>query len=151
MKSNKVLYSIIYFLLIVVAAQSFAMVSSAAGDYSWKVVEVTDGDTLKVYVPEFPKELANKVHIRVLGIDTPEKGKRAKCEKEAKLGIAATAFTKELVKNGNKITFHDLKWDKYGGRILATVKIDNKILGQELIKAQLAREYHGEKKQSWCK
>ena len=49
------------------------------------------------------------------------------------------------------ITFSELKWDKYGGRVLSDVKINNKSLAKDLINNGLGREYHGEKKQSWCK
>lgn len=131
---------------------SFLITSPAlAKDYQWKVLEVTDGDTLKVQIEGFPEELANHLSVRVLGIDTPEKNFRANCPEENNLGHDATDYTKSLVSNGKVIIFNNIKWDKYGGRILATVTIDGKNLGDELIKAKLAREYHGDKKKSWCK
>lgn len=124
---------------------------SYAADHKWKVTKVIDGDTLKVQIEKFPEELANHLSIRVLGVDTPEKGKRAKCDKERKLGESATAFTTKMLLNSREVIFKDIKWDKYGGRILAHVIIDGKRLDLELIKANLAREYHGEKKKGWCK
>ncbi|MCY4502217.1 MAG: thermonuclease family protein, partial [Alphaproteobacteria bacterium] len=53
-----------------------------AADYSWPVVRVVDGDTVKVDASaDLPPELAS-LSIRLRGVDTPEKGGRAKCETE---------------------------------------------------------------------
>lgn len=112
-----------------------------------------DGDTFRVD----PKEIVLedlKLSVRVLGVDTPEKGHRAKCEREAKLGEKASDFTKSLFRNAKEndipVKLYNLKWDKYGGRLLADVKIGDLDLADELISKGLAREYHGEKKLSWC-
>lgn len=119
-----------------------------AKDYDWKVVGVVDGDTLKVEMPYLPEEL--KVSVRVLGIDTPEKGSKAKCSEENKLALKATKITTNLVNISKKITFSNIKWDKYGGRILADVMIDGDKLSDILIRTKVARPYFGDKKQSWC-
>ena len=42
------------------------------------------------------------------------------------------------------------EWDKYGGRVLGHVIIDGQSLSDMLIRAGLARPYHGEAKSSWC-
>ena len=57
--------------------------------YDWKVLRVVDGDTLEIDVSsmKLPPELGLKV--RVLGVDTPEKGGRAKCPSEAALAVKA--------------------------------------------------------------
>lgn len=124
----------------------------AGNIYSWPVIDVIDGDTIRVSVPNLPPEL--KISVRVKDIDTPEKGSRAECLQEALLAIDATEFTKEKVReaqeNNTPITFSGISWDKFGGRVLATVMIGNESLARSLIKEKLAREYHGEKKQSWC-
>jgi len=120
-----------------------------SSEYRWKIIEVTDGDTLRVEAPFLPKEL--KLSVRVNNVDTPEKGARAKCDKEAKLGDAATKLTKRLVNSSQDIAFYNIKWDKFGGRVLADVELDGANLATSLIKAGVAREYHGEKKKSWCK
>jgi hypothetical protein len=91
-----------------------------------------------------------KLYVRVLGVDTPEKGGHAKCVEEDILAIQATATTINLVKKAQIITFSHIKWDKFGGRILADVEIDNKSLAEILIAKKVARAYHGEKKASWC-
>jgi len=117
--------------------------------YEWKVIRVIDGDTIEVEAPFLPKEL--KLSVRVLGIDTPEKGGRAKCKAEADLAIKASKFTESFFKVlGNKATFSDIKWDKFGGRVLANVAIQDNNLAEELINRGYARAYNGEKKKSWC-
>jgi len=120
--------------------------------YNWKVIRVVDGDTLEIANDFLPQEL--KLFIRVKGIDTPEKEARAQCKKERMLGQKATEFTSKIIaeaqKNKHAINFSEIKWDKYGGRIIAKVTINKVDLGQKLIDSGLARVYNGEKKKSWC-
>jgi endonuclease YncB( thermonuclease family) len=127
--------------------------NSSAKIYHWKVIRVVDGDTLEIANEFLPEEL--KLFVRIKGIDTPEKFSRAKCASEKKLGQQATDYTTLAIKTAQQkklpITFSEIKWDKYGGRIVATVKIAEKNLGDELINKGLARPYFGEKKSSWCK
>lgn len=117
--------------------------------YFWKVIRVIDGDTVEVEASFLPDEL--KLLVRILGIDTPEKSPKAKCAEEDELAQKASKLTKKLIRNAKVVIFSGLKWDKYGGRVLANVYVDGFSVAQELIDAKLAREYHGEKKQSWCK
>ena len=66
-------------------------------EYRWPIVKVVDGDTLKVDArADMPPELA-MLHVRLRGVDTPEKGGRAKCDAERRAGRAATAFTAAAV------------------------------------------------------
>jgi endonuclease YncB( thermonuclease family) len=127
--------------------------ASARKVYEWKIIRVVDGDTLEVAQNFLPPEL--KLFVRLKNVDTPEKSPRAKCDEEDKLAKKAFEFTKnaveEAIKNNQEITFSELKWDKYGGRVLSDVKINNRSLAKDLINNGLGREYHGEKKQSWCK
>lgn len=120
--------------------------------YNWKVIRVVDGDTLEIANQFLPEEL--KLFVRMKGVDTPEKAPRAKCEKENILAQKASNYTKNSIekaqKNRQKITFSEIKWDKYGGRIVAKVMINESDLGQELVKKGLARVYNGEKKKTWC-
>ena len=88
--------------------------------------------------------------MRVLGVDTPEKGARAGCPKEAAAAEAASAFTKNLVANAKKIQIELKEHDKFGGRVLGDVLIDGQRLSELLIKNGHARAYFGEKKASWC-
>jgi endonuclease YncB( thermonuclease family) len=120
--------------------------------YEWKVLRTVDGDSLEIANQFLPEEL--KLFVRAKGVDTPEKAPSAKCEKENILAQKASNYTKNLIekaqKNHQKITFTEIKWDKYGGRIVAKVFINNIDLAQELIKNGLGRVYFGDKKKSWC-
>lgn len=126
----------------------FVLFSFDSYAYDWDVVRVVDGDTLEIRNYCFPREL--KLFVRVAGIDTPEKKPKAKCEKEAKLAEKASKFTKNFIGDNKTASFTQIKWDKYGGRILANVDVNGKSLKDELIKNELARSYNGGKKQSWC-
>jgi endonuclease YncB( thermonuclease family) len=120
--------------------------------YNWKVLRIVDGDSLEIANEFLPQEL--KLFVRIKGIDAPEKAPRAKCEKENILAQKASNYTKNSIekaqKNNQKITFSEIKWDKYGGRLIANVKVGGVDIAQELLKKGLARVYNGEKKKSWC-
>ena len=135
--------------LVIFLSYLFSCSPSFADLYQWKVIRVIDGDTIEVEAPFLPKEL--KLFVRVLGIDTPEKGGRAKCKAEADLAIKASKFTESFFKQlGNEANFGDIQWDKFGGRVLANVGYGAYNLAEELIDRGFARAYNGEKKKSWC-
>ena len=118
--------------------------------YDYKVTRVLDGDTVGFEAKFLPDPLKKELLIRVYGVDTPEKGFRAKCESENTKGLAATEFTKKSVAAAKKIEVAIANWDKFGGRVLGDVILDGQSLRSLLIKNGYAREYYGEAKQSWC-
>lgn len=122
---------------------------AVANPYPWKVTRAVDGDTVEIQVTWLPTELGDKLKIRVYGVDTPEKGARAKCQAEADKGAAASEFTKKFIK-GKKVLVEIKEWDKFGGRVLGDVNVDGKSLRAELIKNGYAREYFGDAKKTWC-
>lgn len=86
---------------------------------------IVDGDTFK----------SGKYTIRLLGIDSPEKGQM--CYKEAK------EFLKKLIENKTvKLEYDSRKKDSYG-RLLAYVWIDDIFVNEEMIKNGFAvfRDY----------
>lgn len=114
------------------------------------IVGGVDGDTIRTRIDVLPCPLCN-VSIRIRGIDTPEKGARAKCQKEADLAVQASRMTKELIGSSKAMTVHQFAWDKYGGRIDGVVVINGYNVGNELIAAGLARPYTGKgPKPDWC-
>ena len=136
---------IIFLILILLASPAHAQEF-----YVYKPVKITDGDTIKLDVSkESPLIKKLGLSVRIKGIDTPEKGSKAKCDKENALGQQATKFTTDLV--GNKeLLLSQVENDHYGGRIVANVKVGGVDIAQELLKKGLARVYNGEKKKSWC-
>ena len=140
-------------LVAVLLAAGGAAMAAPAETYQWQVLAVIDGDTISVRLPGLPAEL-QPVKVRVAGIDSPEKGGRAKCAEERDLATKATALTRFLIADAQvrqrPITFSEIGWDKYGGRIDARVAIGGRSLGDTLIRAGLARAYDGGKRRSWC-
>jgi len=114
-----------------------------------KIVRVIDGDTVVISAPFLPKPLKPTIPLRIGGVDTPEKGKRAHCKSEAELGEAATTFTKDLVSQAKTVDIIIKGEDKYF-RLLGDVLLDGKSLKDSLLEKGFAHVYHGEKKQSWC-
>ena len=125
--------------------------SVSAEVYDYPITRVIDGDTVEFQAPFLPSPLKPVLSIRVLGVDTPEKGLRAKCTEESTLGEAASKFTKKMVTDSSKQQVSIVKWDKFGGRVLGDIILDGKSLSEELIKQGYARPYFGKKKDSWCK
>jgi endonuclease YncB( thermonuclease family) len=125
-------------------------INTQAQSHDWKITRAVDGDTVEFEASFLPPELGKTLKIRVLGVDTPEKAPRAKCEKEAQKGQAATDFTKKAIANAKRVQVELKEWDKFGGRVLGDVIIDGQKLSALLIQNNLARPYHGEAKQSWC-
>ena len=121
-----------------------------AADYSWPVVRVVDGDTVKVDAgADLPPELAS-LSVRLRGVDTPEKGRRAKCDAERQAADAATAFAKEAIRKARSIVVRDPAWGKWGGRVIADLVLDGSSLSSALLEAGHARRYDGGRRGGWC-
>lgn len=128
----------------------FAQKQKDGVTYDVILTRVIDGDTVAFQANWLPDPLKKELSIRVFGVDTPEKGFRAKCPSEDQRGQNATAFTKQLINQSQKRQIILMDWDKYGGRVLGDVILDGKSLRQQLIANGYAREYYGEAKTSWC-
>ena len=122
-----------------------------ANPYDYKVRRVIDGDTIQIEAPFLPKELGDHLSVRILGVDTPEKGHRAKCELENTKAVAASMFTDNEVHAAKEIKIIIKGWDKYGGRILGDLVIDGIPLSTKLIQKGFAVPYSGKgQKKDWC-
>jgi endonuclease YncB( thermonuclease family) len=118
--------------------------------YDAVFTRVIDGDTVAFQTLWLPDPLKKELSVRVYGVDTPEKGFRAKCPSEDQRGQAATAFTKSVMNGATTRQVLLMDWDKYGGRVLGDIILDGKSLRAMLISQGYAREYYGEAKTSWC-
>jgi micrococcal nuclease len=138
---------IIYFIILLLITVNVAVADDFLELREYRNRLCYDGDTCYVVAKTLPDTLRN-MSIRILGIDTPEI--RADCTEEKDLALQGRAFANDMFRNANNIEFRNLKWDKYGGRILADVYIDGMSYKHEIIEAGLAREYDGGKKLGWC-
>ena len=136
--------------LLFVPLIAFAQKEKAGVTYDVLLTRVIDGDTVAFQANWLPDPLKKELSVRVFGVDTPEKGHRAKCPAEDARGQAATAFTKDAINKAQKRQIILMDWDKYGGRVLGDVLLDGKSLRAMLITNGFAREYYGEAKTSWC-
>jgi endonuclease YncB( thermonuclease family) len=118
--------------------------------YKAVINRIIDGDTVVIQAPYLPKPLKPEIAVRIYGVDTPEKGFRAKCPEEDARGHAATDFTTAAIKAATKFQVSILEWDKYGGRVLGDIILDGKSLRRMLIDQDMAREYFGNAKKPWC-
>lgn len=135
--------------LLTILLASLTAVASA-NPYNWKVTRIIDGDTVAVAAPWLPDPLKKEISVRVWGVDTPEKGFRAKCPQEDQKGKAASLYTKNALEQATSYSIVLREWDKYGGRVLGDIIIDGKSLRDSLIANGYAREYYGDAKTSWC-
>ena len=143
-----------FFLLTVTPAYATMMWQApeqTSGPYEYRVIRVIDGDTVQFDAPFLPTELGQVLSLRVLGVDTPEKGSRAHCDKEALLAERASEFTKRVVFSATRHQIVIKGWDKYGGRVLGDLLLDGVSLKDMLISNNYAVPYNGAKKPDWCK
>ncbi len=137
-------------LLLAVPMMAFAQKVPKGVTYDAQIIKVSDGDTVVIAAPFLPQPLKPQLAVRIYGVDTPEKGHRAKCPSEDQRGQAASAFTKQAVASTQKHQVTLYGWDKFGGRVLGDIILDGVSLRAELIRNGFAREYYGDAKQSWC-
>ena len=127
-----------------------ACTSALAADYAWPVLRVVDGDTVAVDASaDLPAELA-RLSVRLRGVDTLEKGGRAKCPSERQARQAATAFPTAAIAEAQQILVRDPEWGKWGGRVVADLVLDGNSLSEQLITTGHGRAYDGGRRGSWC-
>ena len=137
-------------LLLSITTLTYAQKQPQMAVYDLPIIRIIDGDTVVFQAPFLPHPLKKELAVRVYGVDTPEKGHRAKCQSENERGQAASQFTKNRIQQAQKRQIVLMDWDKYGGRVLGDVLLDGQSLRMLLIQNGFAREYYGDTKQSWC-
>lgn len=118
--------------------------------YNATILRVLDGDTVVIKADWVPRPMKKEIAVRIYGVDTPEKNPRAKCESENAKAQMATGFTRKMIELSTKQEVVLYDWDKYGGRVLGDLLLNDKSLRKMLIEQGHAREYYGEAKKSWC-
>ena len=123
--------------------------------YVYKALRIIDGDTIAINIQkESPLIQKLGLSVRIKGIDAPERGSKAKCEKERIKAEEAQKFVNELIGviGEKELLLSEVKWDKYGGRLVAVVKVGGVDIAKALLNRGLAVPYTGEgQKHNWCK
>lgn len=118
-----------------------------------QINRVYDGDTFYITLPDLPPVFGRNIGVRITGIDTPEMHSRCKDTPsrllEKKLAASAKESLTLKLHNAKVIELTALKRDKYF-RLLATVLLDGKDAGKQMIAEGLALPYDGGKKKGWC-
>ena len=113
-------------------------------------VRVVDGDTLH--------DNRRQEDYRLAGIDAPETGGRAACEREAALGEMARARVEDLIAGADLVVAipdHDprgrKRWPVDGfKRRLARIEVDGQDVGQILVAEYLAVIRDPDRPFDWC-
>jgi len=85
----------------------------------------------------------NKPKFRIMGIDTPEKGWRAKTDRERELSLQAKKFLEHLIFSAVEVLVYSNDGRGKYGRWLVNVVCDGVDVGTALMEAGLARPYDG--------
>ena len=108
-----------------------------------EVLSVYDGDTFRGRVNAWPPFFGENMGFRLYGVDTPERGWRAKSDLEREHAEKAREFTRKMLTEAKKVVFDVIKYDRNGGRIVAKARCDGKDISEALIENKLAVEYYG--------
>ena len=123
-----------------------------AGPVAAEVLSVVDGDTLEVRAHIWRGQDVS-IRVRLAGIDAPEL--KGRCAREKALATAAHAFLSARLGPGGgrgaEVRLRNIRYGKYGGRVLADVETAlGEDLGERLVMAGLARPYGGRGRTPWC-
>ncbi|HEX3810332.1 MAG TPA: thermonuclease family protein [Rhizomicrobium sp.] len=116
------------------------------GPVSAHVTRVIDGDTFEAAAIIWLGEAIN-VRVRIEGIDAPEL--HARCPQELTRAQAARDYLARRIEGGD-VRLKQVHYDKYGGRVDATVEDEKGDIGEAMVRANLARPYEGGHRGGWC-
>ena len=111
-----------------------------------EVLGVIDGDTFEARVTIW---LGHEVttRVRLLGIDAAEMG--SECAEERAMAEASRAALAGML--GRRVLISDVRFDKYGGRVLARALGESGIdVSGRMLAAGYAIVYDGGRRQAWC-
>ena len=136
------------FILFFVVATNFGYSQNTYGTLVVsKINSVYDGDTFRADIVGVHPLIGDNAPIRLAGVDTPEI--RGKCQLEKDLAVKAREFVKNKLFNAERVELRNIERGKYF-RIVAEVYIDGVNLSTLLLQNNLAYEYTGGRKLSWC-
>lgn len=117
-----------------------------AGPFPAVVTDVIDGDTFEARVTIW---LGHEVttRVRLLGIDAAEMG--SDCSEERALAeVSRDALLRFL---GSRVLLSDVRFDKYGGRVLARAHAPGEgDVSEKMLAGGYAIAYEGGRREAWC-
>ncbi len=125
-----------------------AAAETLAGPFLAEIVRVYDGDTFQARIRIWLGQDV-LVWVRLIGVDTPELGRRARCPEENARARAARDYLAGLL-GGAAVVLTQVKGDKYAGRVDAVVTAHGTDVAQALVGAGYGRPYDGRARQGWC-
>ncbi|CCF21851.1 conserved exported protein of unknown function [Pseudorhizobium banfieldiae] len=111
-------------------------------------LSVVDGDTIKCDGQNM--RLLGEGVVNVRGVDTPEIGRGAKCQKERKMAQLAKFRLQEMIE-GKKLRIEAKGKDRYGRPLVNVYLPNGREVGKELIREGFAREWRKGNKIDWCR
>ena len=105
-----------------------------------QIVDVYDGDTFKIDLPNMHPLFGKEISIRLFGVDTPEM--KGTSEDVKALAREAQQITEKALKGASKIELRNPQRGKYF-RIISEVWIDSESLADLLKEKGLAKDYDG--------
>lgn len=118
-----------------------------SGPYNATVLEVIDGDTIRARVQIWLGQEIETL-VRIDGIDTPEI--KSRCDTEHTMALQAREILNDLI-GGKAVSIRNIRLGKYAGRVLADIKnASGQDIASALLLKNVAYQYEGQKRQSWC-
>ena len=114
----------------------------------WRIKRVIDGDTFEISVNTWPR-FADVMSIRIDGIDTAEM--RGASEFEKALAQEAKEHLQRILKRALWVRCSNVRRDKFGGRVLASVSANGRCVAKQMISEGLARPYDGGERKPWTR
>ena len=119
---------------------------SLAGPVTAVVDRVVDGDTIEMKARIWLGQSLT-VRVRIDGVDAPEL--EARCSEERRMALAARDYLARRLL-GAEVKLSRVAYDKYGGRVRASVADSHGDIAEALLAEGFARAYAGERRQPWC-
>jgi len=110
------------------------------------VERVVDGDTIEVRAVIWLGQ-SLLIRVRIDGVDAPEL--EARCPEERQKALAARDFLVRRL-GGAAVKLTRVTYDKYGGRVRASVADTQGDVGEALLAGGFARPYFGGRREPWC-
>lgn len=130
-----------------------ALMADEYGPYKGKILEVIEGDTIKVAVDIWPG-LTQEIYVRLKDIDAPEpkrvRGGRPVANCEAKAAEQAIAHVEQIVASSDQVEISSVELVTSTAQyVYAYIKVGNIDIGESLVSNGLAISQLGLKRKRW--